>query len=35
MSEDFVKWIKFTTSSLNIWLQNWLKIDKKNGLKVD
>ena len=25
--EDFVKWIKSTTSSLNIWLKNWLKID--------
>ena len=25
--EDFIKSIKFTTSSLNIWLKNWQKID--------
>ena len=25
--EPFAKWVKFTVSSLNIWLKNSLKID--------
>ena len=25
--EEFVKWVNITTSSLNIWMKNWLKTD--------
>ena len=27
LCKDFVKWIKFNASTLNISLKNWLKID--------